>query len=353
MTAAQRPPARPLGPVLGRLGLGLGLAALGLGLGWWGLRVTPTPGLTAVETPLSLPLNGAGTLDVQLTGDRTALTVAGIAWPGREALTGRALHRERNPLKVQTRRGDGGALAAELRLDVRPLEEGVLRLGTPALQHRLEVQLTRSVPVTLSTDTAVGNTRLDLHALRVRALSVRGGFGDVVATLPERQSGPLTFVTLGGGVSLRAGAGWRSPALRVNTESGDVRMELGAARSEALTIGTRSGDVVGELPRADHHSVTTGTGSVELILPDGAAGTFDVRSEGGAVSLSLPPGVRTRVRFTDRTGLTLPPGLRRQGNAAATDAGALQAPDLDLFLDAPTATLTRRAPPPPEGDPRP
>nr|WP_246363348.1 DUF4097 domain-containing protein [Deinococcus budaensis] len=332
--------------------MGLGLAALGLGLGWLGLRVTPTPGLSAVETPLSLPLGGAETLDVRLTGDRTALTVAGIAWPGREALTGRALHRERNPLSLQTRREEG-TLAAELRLDVRPLEEGVIGLGTPALQHRLEVQLARSLPVTLNTDTAVGETRLDLHALRVRALSVRGGFGDVVATLPERQSGPLTFVTLGGGVSLRAGAGWRSPALRVNTESGDVRLSLGAARSEALNIGTRSGDVRGELPRADHQSVTTGTGGVELTLPDGAAGTFDVRSEGGTVRLSLPPGVRTRVRFTDRTALSLPPGLIRQSNAAATDARALQAPDLDLFLDAPTAALTRRAPPTPEGDPRP
>lgn len=350
MTVAERTPPQPLAPVLARIALGLGVVAAGAGLTWAGLRVTPTPGLNAVQTPLTLPLGGAAALNVRLEGDRTNLAVAGLPWPGREALKGSALHRERNPLGVQTTR-EGSALNVDLYLNVQPLEEGVVRLGPPSLQHRLDLQLSRGVPVTLTTDTQSGDTRLDLHALRIRALNVRGGFGEVRVTLPERQSGPLTFVTLGGDVALRAPGAWRAPALRVNTESGDVQLELGKARTEALNIGTRSGDVTGTLPRADHQSVTSGTGDLTLDLPEGAAGTLDLRSEGGNVTLSLPRGVRARVRFTDRTALHLPPGLPRQGNAAATSRAALNDPDLDLFVDAPTLTLTLREPPPPEGEP--
>lgn len=348
---ATRPPARPLAPVLARIALGLGLAAGGVALGWLGARVTPTPGLNAVQTPLNLPLDGAGALEVRLEGDRTDLNVAGLPWPGRAALSGSATHRERNPLVLETKRADG-TLSADLRLNVRPLDEGVIGVGTPSLQHKLDTQLSRAVPVTLTTEAGSGDTRLDLHALRVRALNVRSGFGAVVATLPQRQSGPLTFVTLGGDVTLRAGPEWRSPALRVNTEGGDVTLDLGSARSDALNIGTRSGDVTGSLPRGDHQSVTTGSGDVTLTVPDGAAGSLDLRSEAGDVTLSLPPGVRARVRFSGRTSLKLPRGLSRQGNTAATDPEALQTPDLDLFLDAPSASLTLREPLPPEGEPR-
>ncbi|WP_034385205.1 DUF4097 family beta strand repeat-containing protein [Deinococcus sp. YIM 77859] len=350
MITAERTPPQALAPVLARIALGLGVVAVGTGLAWSGLRVSPTPGLDAVQTPLALSREGAAALSVRLEGDRTDLAVAGLPWPGREALKGAALHRKRNPLEVRTAR-EGDSLNVELRLNVRPLEEGKVRLGPPSLQHRLNLELTRGVPVTLTTDTQSGDTRLDLHALRIRALNVRSGFGDVVATLPERQSGPLTFVTLSGDVKLRASGSWRAPSLRVNTESGDVTLDLGRARAEALNIGTRSGDVTGTLPRADHQSVTSGSGDLTLALPAGAAGTLDLRSEGGKVALRLPPGVRARVRFTDRTALRLPSGLVQQGNAAATSREALNDPDLDLFVDAPALTLTRREPPTPEGAP--
>lgn len=353
MTVAERTPPRPLAPVLGRIALGLGLVAGGAVLAWRGGHVTPTPGLNAVRTPLDLPLGGAAALNVRLEGDRSNLHVAGLAWPGRAALTGSALRRERNPLRVEVTRRDG-TLDVDARLNVKPLQEGVIRVPTPPLQHKLETQLSRGVPVTLTTDTYSGTTRLDLHALRVRALNVRSGFGEVVATLPGRQSGPLTFVTLGGEVTLHAPPEWRAPALRVNTESGDVRLGLGPARVESLSIGVLSGDVTGALPRTDRVTIASGRGDVALDLPDGAAGTLDLRSEGGRVALTVPGNVSLRVRFTDRTALRLPSGLKRQGNTAATDARALNDPNLDLFIDAPRADLTLRdAESAPEGDAQP
>ncbi|WP_216325424.1 DUF4097 family beta strand repeat-containing protein [Deinococcus aestuarii] len=353
MTIARRPPDRPLPPVLARIALGLALVAGGVGLGWQGARVTPVPGLETVRTPLRVPLSGATSLNVRLEGDRTTFLVGGLAWPERSALVGTATRRERNPVELATLRQEN-TLHAQVRLNVRPLNEGVIRGGTAPLQHRLEVGLTRGVPVTLTTDAYSGEARLDLHALRLRALSVRSSFGDVTATLPGRQSGPLTFVTLGGDVTLRAGSGWRSPALRVNTESGDVLLALGTARTEALNIGTRSGDVTGELPRAGRLSVTTGSGDVDLNLPDGAAGAFDFRSEGGRVTLVVPQGLSTRVRFTDRGAVDLPRGWLRQGNTAATTSRALDAPDLDLFIDARQSDLSTREPgTTPEGDPTP
>ncbi|BDP40942.1 hypothetical protein DAETH_09110 [Deinococcus aetherius] len=353
MTIARRPPDRPLPPVLARIALGLALVAGGVGLGWQGAQVTPTPGLSTVRTPLRVPLAGANSLNVRLEGDRTTLLVGGLAWPERAALVGTATRRERNPVELATIRQEG-TLHTNLRLNVRPLNEGVIRGGTTPLQHKLDVGLTRGVPVTLSTDSYSGDARLDLHALRLRALSVRSSFGDVTATLPGRQSGPLTFVTLGGDVDLRARPEWRSPALRVNTESGDVRLALGSARTEALNLGTRSGDVTGELPRVDRLSVTTGSGDVDLNLPDGAAGTFDFRSEGGRMTLVVPRDLSTRVRFTDRNTVELPEGWLRQGNTAASTSRALDAPDLDLFIDARVSDLATRDPgTSPEGDPTP
>lgn len=353
MTVARRPPDRPLPPVLARIALGLALVAGGAGLGWQGARVTPMPGLNAVRTPLRLPLAGTTSLNVRLEGDRTNLLVGGLAWPERSALVGTATRRERNPVELATLR-QAGTLHATLRLNVKPLNEGVIRGVTASLQHKLDVGLTRGVPVTLTTDSYSGDARLDLHALRLRALNVRSSFGEVTATLPGRQSGPLTFVTLGGDVTLRAGPEWRSPALRVNTESGDVRLDLGSARTEALNLGTRSGDVTGDLPRVDRLSVTTGSGDVDLNVADGAAGTFDFRSEGGRVTLVVPQGLSTRVRFTDRNTVELPQGWLRQGNTAATGSRALDAPDLDLFIDARASDLSTREPDTtPEGDPTP
>lgn len=353
MTVAERTPPRPLAPVLGRIALGLGLVAGGAVLAGQGGHVIPVPGLNAVRTPLNVPLRGAAALNVRLEGDRTDLHIGGLPWPGREALTGSALHRERNPLRLEVTR-EGRTLNVDARLNVKPLREGVIGVRTPPLQHKVEVQLSRGVPVTLTTDSYSGDTRLDLHALRMRALNVRSGFGEVVATLPERQSGPLTVVTLGGDVTLHARSLWRAPALRVNTENGDVRLDLAPARVESLSIGVLTGDVTGSLPRTERVSVASGQGNVDLSLPDGAAGTLDLRSEGGQVALTVPREVSLRVRFTDRTALHLPPGLRRQGNTAATDARALQSPDLDLFIDAPRADLTLRdAETAPEGDPAP
>ncbi|MEF2279278.1 DUF4097 family beta strand repeat-containing protein [Deinococcus sp. YIM 134068] len=348
MTVARRPPDRPLPPVLARIALGLFVVAGGGVLGWNGTRITPVPGLNTVQTPLRVPLAGAEALDVRLEGDRTALLVSGLAWPERAALVGTATRRERNPVSLGTQRR-AGTLQAGVQLNVKPLGGGVVR-NTAGLQHRLDVGLTRGVPVTLSTDTYSGDTRLDLHALRLRALNVRSRFGDVTATLPGRQSGALTFVTLGGDVTLRARPEWRSPALRVNTESGDVSLELGTARAEAVYVGTRSGDVTGELPRGERLSVTTGSGDVSLSVPDGAAGSLDVRSEAGRVSLRLPRGLSIRVRFTDRHAAELPSGWVRQGATAASDPEALETPDLDLFLDAQSSRLTLRDPDLPEGD---
>lgn len=291
-------------------------------------------------------------MTVYLESDRADLSVGGLPWPGRSALTARAWHRERNRLKVQSAR-QGGRLTLDLNLPVQAPDRGAIPLNRASLQHKLDALLARSVPLTLNTETYSGDAALDLHALRIWGLSTRTTLGNVRATLPERQSGPLTLVTVSGDVTLHASPAWRAPALRVNTESGDVTLDLGAARSEAVNIGTRSGDVTGTLPRADHASVTTGSGNLSVTVPEGASGTLDLRSEGGKVTLRLPPGLAARLRFTERTHLRgLPRTAVRQGNVVTLSREAGENPDLDLFLDADSVALaasTSSETPSPEG----
>ncbi|WP_027459537.1 DUF4097 family beta strand repeat-containing protein [Deinococcus murrayi] len=347
MSTPTRPPARPLSPVLARIALGLGLVAAGGALTWAGWRVTPAPGLNVRETPLSVPLAGATALGVQLAGDRTALGVAGLPWPGREALTGRATHRERNPLRVQTSR-EGGRLRVSVRLNVAPLGEGVVNLNPHPVPHRLDVQLSRGVPLRLEAGTASGELRLDLHALQVRELTARTHSGALTATLPALESGPLTLATASGAVTLRAPAAWRAPTLSVSTGSGPVTLRLGEARARRLTVSTQSGDVTGELPRGEAGTVTSTSGDLALRLPDGAAGTLTLRTTSGEVRLSLPPDTSARVRLVGGEWLDPPGDLLRRGNVAATDPAALTDPDLDLRVEAPRLRLVRRLPE--EGD---
>lgn len=343
MTAPTRPPARPLAPVLARIALGLGLVAAGAGLTWAGWRVTPIPGLSVRETPLEVPLNGASALAVRLTGDRTDLAVAGLPWPGRAALVGRATHRERNPLRAQTSR-EGATLRADVRLNVAPLSDDRVNLNTPAVQHRLDVQLSRGVPLTLGAETASGNLRLDLHALRVRELTARTRSGSLVATLPAGESGPLTLGTASGSMTLRAPAAWRAPALAVTTGSGAVTLRLGEAWARQVTVTTASGDVTGALPRGETGRVASGSGDLALRLPDGAAGTLTLRTTSGEVRLSLPPDTSARVRLVGGRLLDPPGDLLRQGDVIATDPAALTDPDLDLRVEAPRLRLARRVP---------
>lgn len=343
MTAPTRPPARPLAPVLARVALGLGLVAAGAGLTWAGWRVTPIPGLSVRETPLEVPLAGASALAVGLAGDRTAIGVAGLPWPGREALTGQATHRERNPLRVQTSRG-GGLLRVGVRLDVAPLNDDRVNLNTPPVGHRLDVQLSRGVPLTLRAETASGDLRLDLHALRLRELTARTRSGALTATLPAAPSGPLTLSTASGAVTLRAPAAWQAPSLGVTTGSGAVTLRLGEARAGRLTVTTQNGDVTGELPRGEAGTVTSTSGDLALRLPGGAAGTLTLRTASGEVRLSLPPGTSARVRLVGGELLDPPGDLLRQGNVIATGPAALTRPDLDLRVEAPRLRLARRLP---------
>lgn len=330
------PPPRPLLPVLGRMALGLLLLGAGGLTAWQGVAFTPTPGLGTVTTPLSVPLDGPRPLDVaasgtlRFEGDRADLNLTSLE-PGRpEVLRGQATHRARNPLGLQVRR-QGHRLEARLALRVQAIgQEGVVVTGPRPLQHRLDVALTPRIPLTLTTRTAAGDQTLDLKGVRVRALSARTLGGTLRLTLPARIAGPLALVTASGTVTVSAPPGARPDALRANTVSGDLNLDLRGARLTALGVGSAGGDVRLSLPaRAERASVTTASGDVIVTAAPGTTGNLDLRTQSGRVRLRVPPGLPVRVRFTDRETLLRPPG-RPEAAAAG----------LDVFVDAPSQNFT-------------
>lgn len=332
------PPPRPLLPVLARMALGLALASAGGLLVWQGLDWRPTPGLETVTTPAEVPLDGPLPLDyadaatVNLAGDRSDLNVSPLAAGSPDLLRGEARHRRRNPLGVSVSR-DGRAVQADLSLYVKDLQRGGVVAPEP-VQHTLSVGLSRAVPLTLGTLTSGGDQQLDLRGLRLRALTARSDSGDLTLTLPAQPGGPLALITRRGEVQVSAGPGASPEALRVNGQSGDLKLALGGARLDALSAGTLGGDVTLTLPaRVNRGSVTTQSGDVEVTALSGTSGNLDIRTQSGEVTLGVPAGLRVRVRFTGRETLVLPPGT-----PPAT------APDLDVFVDAPPGNFTLRAP---------
>ncbi|MFC4425923.1 DUF4097 family beta strand repeat-containing protein [Deinococcus navajonensis] len=330
------PAPRPLLPVLGRMALGLLLLGAGSLTAWQGVALTPTPGLGSVTTPVSLALDGPRPLDMatsavlRFEGDRADVAVTSLG-PGRpEVLLGQATHRARNPLQVQVRR-QGHHLDARLTLRVQPIgQEGVVVTGPQPLQHLLNVALTPRIPLTLTTRTAGGNQTLDLTTTRVRALSARTLSGDVRLTLPARVAGPVALVTSSGNLTVTAPPGARPDALRANTVSGDLALDLRGAWLTALGVGSGSGAVRLSLPaRVERASVTTASGDIAVTAAPGTTGNLDVRTQSGHVRLRVPSALPVRVRFTDRETLLRPPG-----RAEAAAAG------LDVFVDAPSPNFT-------------
>lgn len=157
---------------------------------WQGSGRTLTPGMSVQDTPISVQLDGPLPLDLASSaaltvgGDRTDLTITALNAGSPYALRGRAHHRARNPVQADVTR-QGRAITAALTLNVQPLRErGVIISGPEGVQHRLEVGVSRDLPVTLSTSTASGDQTLTLTPLRLRALTVRSDSGDQTLTLP-------------------------------------------------------------------------------------------------------------------------------------------------------------------------
>lgn len=330
------PPSRPLLPVLGRMALGLLLLATGGLTAWRGVSFSPTPGLGTVTTPLAISLDGPLPLDMaasatlRFEGDRGDLHLLPLPARSGDVLRGQATHRARNPLDLRVGR-QGHTLDATIRLNVQSLDQdGVVVTGPRPLQHRLRVALTPRIPLTLNARTAGGDQTLDLRPLRVRALSVRSLGGNLNVTLPARAAGPLALVTSGGHIRVVAPGSARPEALRANTARGNVALDLRGAQLEALSVGSGSGQVRLTLPhRSARASVTTASGGITVTAGPGTVGNLDLRTQTGAVTLRVPRGLPVRVRFADRETLLRPPGLPQP-----------TAPQLDVFVDAPSQNFT-------------
>ena len=323
---------RPLLPVLARMALGLGLAGLGGALLWQGVTLKPTPGLAATQTPFSVPLDGRLPLDLATSAslrfgsDRATLVLSALPAGSPDLLRGGARHRARNPLSVDTRRrAHDVTFRAWLGVPALSGYDGVVRTGPPPLQHRVTAALSPTIPLSLNTETVGGDQTLDLRTLRLRAVTARSEGGDLDLTLPALPGGPYAVVTRSGDVRLRSAPGASPEAVRVNSRTGDLTLNLTGVRLDALGVGNLSGNVFLTLPQSvSRATVTTIGGDVAVTAPPGSRGNLDIRTQSGTVTLRVPPGLRVRVRFTDRDTLLLPTG---------TPPGT--APALDLFVDAP------------------
>ncbi|MDB5045365.1 MAG: hypothetical protein JWQ08_1415, partial [Deinococcus sp.] len=362
---------QPIPPVLARMALGLGLAVLGGTLAWNTVTVRPTPGLRGSLTPINVSQDGVAAAAVRLEGDRTDLRLDALAPGSADLLGGTATHRTRNPVSVESSRTGGtlgasglkgATMTAAVTLNVQPLQRGVAVTGGPEpLQHRLDLRLSRGVPITLTTRTVTGDQTLDLSALRLRALTTRTTFGKLSITLPARQSGPLSIVSAAGSVTVLAPTGARPEALRVNADGGNLALNLGAARVQTLSVGASGGSVRLTLPQSGRSSVNAGRGNVTVSVRPGTRGSLDIRAGAGRVLLRVPQSLSLRVRFTDRDPLVLPlpaPTLPRasaqeEAPAENTVTGETGPPDtaptetpppfippaLDVFVDAPATAF--------------
>ncbi|GGS20175.1 DUF4097 family beta strand repeat-containing protein [Deinococcus knuensis] len=330
------PPSRPLLPVLARMAAGLLLAGGGALLAWQNVTLHPTPGMSVLDTPLSVPLDGPLPLDLAqsaaltFSGDLVDVTLRALPPGSALAVQGRVHHRARNPVQADVTR-QGRALSAALTLRVQPLgQRGVIVTGPEPVQHTAALTLSRDVPFTLGSRTTYGDTTADLSALRVRSLTLRSDSGRQTLTLPARPAGPLSVVTRSGQVSVTAPPGSAPDALRVNTASGNQTLDLAAMRTQTLGVGTESGDVRLTLPTVTGRAtLTTDSGNLTVTATPSTRGNLDIRTQRGDVTLRVPPALKVRVRFTDRDSLSWPRG-----------APAPLAPDLDVFVDAPRANFT-------------
>ncbi|WP_197474681.1 DUF4097 family beta strand repeat-containing protein [Deinococcus puniceus] len=357
---------QPIPPVLARMALGLGLAVLGGTLAWNTVTVRPTPGLRGNLTPVNVSQDGLAAAAVRLEGDRTDLRLDALAPGSADLLGGTATHRTRNPVSVDTSRAGGtlgatglkgATMTAAVTLNVQPLQRGVTVTGGPEpLQHRLDLRLSRGLPITLTTRTVSGDQTLDLSALRLRALTTRTTFGKLNITLPARQSGPLSIVSAAGSITVLAPTGAAPEALRVNADGGTLALNLGAARVQTLSVGASGGNVRLTLPQSGRSSVNAGRGNVTVTVRPGTRGSLDIRAGAGRVLLRVPQALSLRVRFTDRDPLVLPlpaPALPEASAQAAELVGETVLPEtvlpetpppfippaLDVFVDAPATAF--------------
>lgn len=322
------PPKSPLGPVLRQMALGLGVTVLGATVAWRSVELRPTPGLESISTPITVPLDGPLPLDLaqeaslRFEGNRTALELAPLPPGSPQLLQGTANHRSRNPLTLQVRR-QGRQVSVTAQLYVASLYSEGSRI-TPApepVQHSLRAALSPNLPLSLSTYTVGGPQNLDLAGLRIRTLTARSDSGDLMLGLPARAAGPYAIVTRSGAVTVEAGAGSSSEALRVNSQAGDLQLNLRGSALDILNAGTQSGAIALRFPaRLGRGSLTTDSGNITVQLGAGARGNLDIRTLSGRVTVRVPASLRLRVRFTDSATITRP-------------AGAAQSPQLDLFVD--------------------
>ncbi|MDV6374686.1 DUF4097 family beta strand repeat-containing protein [Deinococcus arenicola] len=330
------PGTRPLPPVLSRMALGLLIAGVGALLTWQGATIKPTPGMGAETTPINVALDGplpndlARSAILKIDGDRTNLNLGPLPAGSALAVGGQVTHRVRNPVQLRASRGKG-QLDFGLTLRVQSIDRAGVTVSYPEpVQHVIDLGASRSIPLTISTRTLNGDQTLDLSPLRLRALNVRSVSGNQTVMLPARAGGPFALVSTSGDIDVTAPDGANPEAVRVNTVSGDLSLELAGAKTGTLGAGTGSGNVALTLPAAfSRGTVTTASGDVTVTAPADTRGNLDIRTQSGEVTLRAAPGLRLRVRFTDRDTLTLP-----RGQPPAN------APDLDVFIDAPGDKFT-------------
>ncbi len=322
-------PAQPMGPVLKRMALGLLLTAGGVLLGWQGIVWKKSPGMSAVITPINLPIDGPLPLDLaesarlNLSSNRLNVTVYALPAKSTAIMQGDVYHRARNPVDFQVSRL-GKQVTANLNLQVQSLDRsGVMVSGPEPLQHEARLNLTRIIPLTLSGKTSSGDQQLNLSNLRVRALNARTISGNQLVTLPNKMAGPLSLVSTSGNIVVGASSKTNAETLRVNTVSGTISLNLAGAQFQSLGVGSNSGDVRLMLPKKSQRgTITTASGNVKITVQEGTKGNFDIRTQSGNVTLNIPLKLKLRVRFTNKDTLTWPANLP-----------LTTPPALDVFVD--------------------
>lgn len=141
---------------------------------------------------------------------------------------------------------------------------------------RWDVRLSPAIPLDLDIEGGVGQTNLDLSALKIRRLSLETGVGEAHVTLPAM---PETYP-----VRLQGGVGPAHVTVADNAKI-DLHLSIGVGPFN-LTMGKNTEVKL---------RVDSGVGATKLTLGENTQGEITIEGGIGAFTLELPEDVATRV----------------------------------------------------------
>jgi hypothetical protein len=153
---------------------------------------------------------------------------------------------------------------------------------------RWDVDLTTRIPLDLEIHNGVGECRFDLGALKVSALVIKGGTGEITAALPAGQY-----------------------SARIDSGVGEMHLTVPSGATVDL-------------------QVSCGTGVVHLDIADGAVVTGNVRGGIGEMNVRLPQSAAARIEYRSGIGgANVPARFNRVGSGDNWQGGTWQTPDYD------------------------